>query len=64
MIAELETEINEHRAVIVRTGANNLQKLENEQKQTLLELKQIKEQLDNAQADLSKSMFFFYVSWV
>lgn len=54
MIGELELEILEQRAIIVRTGANNLQKLEAEQKNTLLELKQIKDQLDNAQAEISK----------
>lgn len=64
MIGELEMEILEQRAIIVRTGANTLQKLESEHKQTLLELTNLKEKLDVVQADLSKSILktlFFYI---
>lgn len=54
MIGELEMEILEQRAIIVRTGANNLQTLETDHKNTLLELKQTKEKLENTNADLSE----------
>lgn len=55
MIGELEAEILEQRAIIVRTGAINLQKLETENSKTITELEKVRDQLAKAQADLSKS---------
>lgn len=59
MISELEEEILDQRAIIVRTGANNLQKLEAEKIKILSELKDVKEQLFLANTDISKIKLVF-----
>lgn len=53
MIGELEQEILEHRAIIIRTGGDQLQKLESEKNTFLLDLKEAKDQLSGAQAEIS-----------
>lgn len=54
MIGELEDEILEMRAVVVRTGGNKIQKLETEKSSIQDELKNVKEQLASANSDMSK----------
>lgn len=55
MINELEDEIKEMRAIVVRTGANNIDKLEKEKTIVINELKDVKDKLLNANVELSKS---------
>lgn len=54
MIGELEVEVLEMRAMVVRVGGNQLQKLESEKSDILMDLKELKEQLTSANVDLSK----------
>lgn len=54
MVEDSEEEINEMRAIILRTGAAQIQKLETEKSSALLELKDVKEQLSAAKAESSK----------
>lgn len=54
MISDLEDEVKEMRAVVVRTGAVNLQKLEEEKSSAIQELNDFKEQLTSVSAELSK----------
>lgn len=54
MIGELEQEILEHRAIIIRTGGDQLQKLETEKNTLLLDLREAKDQLSGAQAEISE----------
>lgn len=58
MIGELEQEILEMRAVVVRTGGNKVQKLESEKSGILLDMKDIQDQLTAANVELSK---WFYI---
>lgn len=53
MIGELEQEILEHRAIIIRTGGDQLQKLETENGAFQLDLRATKEQLSAAEAEIS-----------
>lgn len=61
MIGELEVEVLEMRAMVVRVGGNQLQKLESEKSDILLDLKELKEQLTSANVELSKdqAVLFF-----
>lgn len=53
MITELEVEVLEMRAMVVRVGGNHLQKLESEKSDILTDLKELKEQLTSANVELS-----------
>lgn len=53
MISELEVEVLEMRAMVVRVGGNQLQKLESEKSDILMDLKELKEQLTSANVELS-----------
>lgn len=53
MITELEVEVLEMRAMVVRVGGNQLQKLESEKSDILMDLKELKEQLTSANVELS-----------
>lgn len=54
MISDLEQEILEHRAIIIRTGGNQLIKMESEKNALLLDMKESKDQLAAAQSEISK----------
>lgn len=54
MVEDSEEEINEMRAIVLRTGAAQIQKLESEKSSALIELKDVKEQLSAAKAESSK----------
>lgn len=54
MIGELEQEILEHRAIIIRTGGDQLIKMESEKNALLLDIKESKDQLEAAHAEISK----------
>lgn len=60
MIGELEVEVLEMRAMVVRVGANQLQKLESEKSDILMDLKELKDQLTSANAELSKEGSIYY----
>lgn len=53
MIGELEDEIVEMRAVVVRTGGYQMQKLESEKSAIQIDLKDTKDQLTSANAEIS-----------
>lgn len=55
MISELEEEIIEMRAVVVRTGGYQLQKIEAEKSTYLSDIKELKDQLMSANAEISKT---------
>lgn len=54
MISEQEDEIKEMRAIFLRTGASQVQKLEQENKSSTLELKEIKTKIKNLEEHISK----------
>lgn len=54
MVEDSEEEINEMRAIVLRTGAAQIQKLESEKSSALIELKDVKEQLSAAKTESSK----------
>lgn len=54
MVEDSEEEINEMRAIVLRTGAAQIQKLESEKSSALKELKDVKEQLSAAKTESSK----------
>lgn len=53
MIGELEQEILEHRAIIIRTGGDQVQRLETEKNKMALDVLESKEQLAAAHAEIS-----------
>lgn len=56
MISEVEDEIMEMRAVIVRTGGYQLQKLEAEKNTYLSDIRELKDQLGAATAEISNRL--------
>lgn len=58
MVEDSEVEINEMRAIILRTGAAQIQKLESEKSLAFIELKDVKEQLSAAKAESSKKIIY------
>lgn len=61
MVEDSEEEINEMRAIILRTGAAQIQKLETEKSAALIELKDVKEQLSAAKSESSKKFIYLQV---
>lgn len=54
MIGEQEVEIKEMRAIVLRTGANQVQKLEEENKSATKELKDVKAKIKNLEERITK----------
>lgn len=60
MISEQEDEIKEMRAVILRTGADKVAKLEDEKTKLASDLNSFKDQLTKVNTELSKFLNFFF----
>lgn len=56
MLDEQENEIKEMRAIVLRTGADKLQKLDLENKNMFAELNVLKDQLAAANSEIGRSL--------
>lgn len=61
ILTEQEDEIKDLRAIVVRTGANDMKKLEVDKSMAQQEITKIQEQLDAANIEISKFRFFDFL---